>query len=91
MEMGQFRICKLKWELLRTSITACTIIKDTFSARFGIFYLRTEILKEIFQKKVLYNPLMGCSLFSNSHFQMGVTVMGFADHFGLRVNCKAQK
>ena len=26
---------------------------------------------------------MGCSLFSNSHFQMGVTVMGIAEHFGL--------
>ena len=25
---------------------------------------------------------MGCSLFSNSHLQMGVTVMGFAKHFG---------
>ena len=25
---------------------------------------------------------MGCSLSSNSHFQMGVTVMGFAEHFG---------
>ena len=25
---------------------------------------------------------MGCPLFSNSHFQMGVTVMGFAEHFG---------
>ena len=25
---------------------------------------------------------MGCSLFSNSHFQMGVTVMGFAEQFG---------
>ena len=25
---------------------------------------------------------MGCSLFSNSHFQMGVTVMGFAKNFG---------
>ena len=25
---------------------------------------------------------MGCSLFSNSHFQMGVTVMGFAEDFG---------
>ena len=24
---------------------------------------------------------MGCSLFSNSHFQMGVIVMGFAEHF----------
>ena len=25
---------------------------------------------------------MGGSLFSNSHFQMGVIVMGFAEHFG---------
>ena len=25
---------------------------------------------------------MGCPLFSNFHFQMGVTVMGFAEHFG---------
>ena len=34
-------------------------------------------------------PLMGCSLFSNSHFQMGVTVMGFAEPFGLYLKrCK---
>ena len=26
---------------------------------------------------------MGRSLFSNTHFQMGVTVMGFAEHFWL--------
>ena len=25
---------------------------------------------------------MGDSFFSNSHFHMGVTVMGFAEHFG---------
>ena len=25
---------------------------------------------------------MGCYPFANSHFQMGVTVMGFAEHFG---------
>ena len=25
---------------------------------------------------------MGCSLFSNYHFQMEITVMGFAKHFG---------
>ena len=25
---------------------------------------------------------MGCSLFSNYHFQMGVTVMEFAEDFG---------
>ena len=28
---------------------------------------------------------MGCSPFANSHFQMGVTVMGFAEHFGLHL------
>ena len=27
---------------------------------------------------------MGCSLFSNSYFQMGVTVMGYTEHFGQR-------
>ena len=41
--MGQFTICKLKWDLLRTSITACTIDKNTFSAPFGIFLVQTEI------------------------------------------------
>ena len=41
--MGQFPICKMKWDLLRTSITACVIDKNTFSAPFGIFYMRTEI------------------------------------------------
>ena len=25
---------------------------------------------------------MGCFPFANSHFQMGFTVMGFAEHFG---------
>ena len=28
---------------------------------------------------------MGCSLFANYHFQMGVTAMGFAEDFGLSV------
>ena len=41
--MGQFPICKLKWDLLRTWVTAFTIDKDTFSAPFGIFYVRIEI------------------------------------------------
>ena len=41
--MGQFPICKLKWDLLRTSFTACTIDRNTFSAPFGIFYVKTEI------------------------------------------------
>ena len=54
--MGQFPICKLKWDLLRTSVTACTIDENTFSAPFGIFCMRTEIWKEIFQKKSYTNP-----------------------------------
>ena len=41
--MGQFPICKLKWDLLWTSATACTINKNTFSPPFGIFYVKTEI------------------------------------------------
>jgi len=41
--MGQFHICKLKWDLLRASITACTIDENSFSAPFGIFYERMEI------------------------------------------------
>ena len=28
---------------------------------------------------------MGCFPFANSHFQMGATVMGFAEHFGHRL------
>ena len=41
--MGQIPVCKLKWDLLRPSVTACTIYKNTFSDPFGIFYVRTEI------------------------------------------------
>ena len=55
-EMGQFPICKLKWDLLMTSVTACAIDKNTFSAPFGIFYVRAEIKKEIFQKKSSTTP-----------------------------------
>ena len=40
-------------------------------------------LKTNFSKKTLYNPLMGSSPFANYCFQMGVTVMGFTEHFGL--------
>ena len=56
----------------KTSVTACTINKNTFSAPFGILYVRTEIRKEIFQKNSYTTP----------HFQMGVTVIGFVDAFG---------
>ena len=44
--MGQFPVCKLKWDLLRTSVTACSIDKNTFIAPFGIFHVRMEIFKK---------------------------------------------
>ena len=47
-------------------------------------------LKKRFKKKILYNSLMGCSPFANSRFQMGVTVMGFAEHFGHYRTCYNQ-
>ena len=59
MGMGQFPICKLKWDFLRTSVTACAIDKNTFSAPFGNFYVRTEIWREIFQKKYYTTPQWG--------------------------------
>ena len=31
---------------------------------------------------------MGCSPFANSRFQMGVTVMGFVEHFGHSLWCE---
>ena len=54
--MGQFPICKLKRDFLRTSVRACTIDKITFSAPFGIFHMRTEMCKDIFQKKSSTTP-----------------------------------
>ena len=41
--MGQFPLCKLKWALLRTSVTACTTDKNTFYNPFEIFYVKMEI------------------------------------------------
>ena len=41
--VGRFPICKLKWDLLRTSFTACTTDENTFSAPFGFFYVKMEI------------------------------------------------
>ena len=49
-------ICKLKWDLLRTSVTAYKMDKNTFSAPFGIFYVRTEIWKELFKKGPVQPP-----------------------------------
>ena len=55
---GNGAISHLQTEMgfLRASVTAYTIEKDTFSAPFGIFYVRTEMLKEIFQKRSHTNP-----------------------------------
>ena len=50
--MGQFPICKLKWDLLRTSFTACTINKNTFSAPFGI----RKFEKKFFKKSPIQPP-----------------------------------
>ena len=44
-------------------------------------HLESFMWKQQVEKK-LYNSLMGCSPFTNYHFQMGVTVVGFAEHFG---------
>ena len=79
--MGQFPICKLKCDLLRTFVTACTIDENIFCPIWNLL-CENGNLRRNFSKKVIYKPLMGCSLFSNSHFQTGVTVMGFAEHFG---------
>ena len=48
-----------------------------------LLYENGNLKKEI-SKNILYNPSMGCFPFANSRFQMGVTVTGFAEDFGLR-------
>ena len=40
-----------------------TIDENTISAPFGIFYVRTEIWKDIFQKKSYTNPQWGALYF----------------------------
>ena len=54
--MGQFPICKLKWDFLRTSFTACTNDINVFSAPIGIFYAQIEIYKQNFQENPLQPP-----------------------------------
>ena len=58
------------------------LIKIHFLPHFESFMWERNFEK-IFFKKSHIQTLMGYSLFSNSHFQMGFTVMGFAEHFGL--------
>ena len=76
MGIGQFPICKLKWDLLRTSVIACTIHKSTFSAQFRIFYVKMEIWYKIFQKNRIqppYGVLPICKLlFPNGSYRNGV-------------------
>ena len=52
-------------------------------------HLESFILERKFEK-VLYNTLMGCSSFPSYHCQMGVTIMGFAEHFGSYLFSRAQ-
>ena len=66
------------WGLL---LWLAKFIKIHFLPHLESFMWERKFEKKI-SKKILYNPLMGCSLFANSRFQMGVTVMGFAEHFG---------
>ena len=82
-EMGQFPICKLKRDFFRTSVMVCTIHKKYILCPIWNLLCGDGNLKRIFSKKVLYNPLMGCSPFANYQIQMGVTRMRFAEHFGL--------
>ena len=80
--MGQFPIWKLKWNLLRTSVTACTMDKNKFSVPFGIFYVKKKFENKFYKKKILYNPHRGCFPFANYRLRIGVTVIGLAEHFG---------
>ena len=75
--MGQFPICKLKLDLLRTSVTACTIDKNTFSAPIWNLLCQNGNLNRIFSKKVLYNTINGVLLifklpFPNGSYHNGV-------------------
>ena len=69
--MGQYPICKLKWDFLRTSFTACTNDKNVFSAPFGIFYVKTEIWNKFFQKKSPIQFPNGVSLIFKLPFPNG--------------------
>ena len=61
-------------------------IKIHFLPHLQSFMWERKFEKKI-SKKILYNPLMGCSPIQNSRLQIGVTLMGFAEHFGLRPLC----
>ena len=50
MGMGQFPICKLKWDLMRTSVTACTIDKIHFLPHLESFMWERKFEKNFFEK-----------------------------------------
>ena len=57
-----YLICKWelqKQDLLWTSANACITHKNTFSAPFGIFYVKTKIWVQIFQKICYKTPQWG--------------------------------
>ena len=54
--MGQFSIYKLKWDLLRASITACTIDKKHFLPHLESFMLERKFEKKFFKKNNIQTP-----------------------------------
>ena len=75
---GAISILQIEMEFLRTSVTACTIDKNIFSAPFGIFYVRTEIWKETFQEKSYTTPQSG-----TPYFQTTISKWGLQSTLGL--------
>ena len=80
--MGQFPICKLKWDLFRTSVTACTIDKTIFSAQFGIFYVKKEIWEQIFQERSYKTPKWGTSHLQTTISKWDLPQWGLQSSFG---------
>ena len=55
--MGQFPICKLKWGLLRTSVTPCTIEKKIkFLTHLESFMWERKFEKKFFKKSPVQPP-----------------------------------
>ena len=72
------------------SLCHAEFIKIHFLPHLESFMWERIFEKNFFLKKVIYKSLMGCFLFSNSNLQLGVTVMGYAEHFGLKVVCHSK-
>ena len=75
--MGQLSICNwngICWGLLFQLVQ---LIKIHF-----LPHLESFMWKRKFEKKFFKKSPLGYSPFANYHLQMGVTVLGFAEHFG---------